>query len=549
MKKSLIFCCLTILISIAQSQNVGFKLKSGEIFSFKMHEYASEIRNLGAIDNHAYFLFPPLILDHPMAINTLGKNAFIYKCDLNNTIVKKTEIELKNGKKELQFEDAIVLNNKILVFSSYQNTREKKHYLFVQNFNPSTAELVDNIKLAAELDYSGFSKFNGTLFQITVSNDSTKVLIFYSLQTNKEEVLHSGINVYNNDMNLLWKNENVHGNFTGGVFEFSRFKVDNNGVVYLLGSHFENKSNYFDQAQFRANGFFSNDTYYTDMPNYTYELYRYSQNQDKAEHYSLSVPNKFIRRMDLTPDEDGNIFCIGLYSEPRSISVTGIFSFDLDIQTKTISKLNTLDIGNDLLTKDLSPEELKRFRKSIDNKQEWDPYDYTLSEIKIRKNGEKYFIAEQHIEGLRRETSSIGTSVQGITIPIYVSNDIFVVNLNKDNTFKRIDKISKRQFWLGDRKFNSYALLEKGNSLYFLYNTFEQKDAYFKKIEIGESYITRLDENGKLSKSVFKKKEDDKKPVPILSNAIAVTDDTILFGSFNVGMRALYQFQKLVIIE
>jgi hypothetical protein len=549
MRKVLILSCLIILFSVAQSQNVGFKIKSGEINNFKMSDFASDISDLGTIDNFAYFLFLPFQPDVPMMINLAGKNAFIYKIDQNTNITKKTELELKNGKKELQFEGATRIGNKILVFSSFQNSKDKKHYLFVQNFSPATAELVDNIKLAAELDYSGFSKFSGTTFNIELSQDSSRVLIFYSLRDKKGEALRSGINVYDSDINMLWKNDNVNAEFTKGIFEFSNFRVDNNGTVYLLGPHYENKSNYFDNAQFKSRGFFSNDTYYTDMPNFTFEIYRYSQNRSGADHQTLSLPNKFIRSMTFVPSDIGTVFCAGMFSEPGKISVMGSFSFDLDMESKSVSNLSMLEMGNELLTRDLTPEELRRFRRSIDNKQEWDPYDYYLSNIKTRKNGERYFVAEQHIEGFRRVTTNTGTSVQTSIIPIYVNNDMFVVNFNQDKTLKRIDKITKRQFWLEVNKFNSYAMLEKDNKLYFLYNTFEQKDALFKKIDIGDSYITRLDENGKQSKTIFKQKGEDKQPIPVLRSAIEMSSNTLFYGMFTTTMRSRYQFQQLVITE
>ncbi|NVO20198.1 MAG: hypothetical protein HXX13_10880 [Bacteroidetes bacterium] len=549
MKKAFILICLSLYILIAQSQNVGFSVKSGEITNFRMSDYGSDIRQLGTIGNYAYFLFLPFETGNALEINLAGKNPFIYKCDLNNAIVKKTEVELKNGKKELQLEGILILKDKIFVFSSFQNSKDKKHYLFVQNFNPTTLELVDNSKLADELDYSGFSKFNGTLFHIQASPDSSKVLIFYSLMNKKSEELRSGINVYDSDINLLWKNDNVTSEFTKGIFGFSRFKVDNKGVVYLLGQHYEDKSNYYDFAKFKSRGFFSNDTYFTDMPNYTFEMYRYAQNQAGSDHYSLTLSKKFIRSMNFLLQDNGSVFCAGLYSEPGKISVTGSFSFNLDINSKSIVNLSTIDLGNDLITRDLGPDEMRRFRRSIDNKQEWDPYDYALSEIKTRRNGEKYFIAEQHIEGLRTTTSSTGSGVVTTVTPIYVTNDLFVVNMNMDNTIKRNDKITKRQFWLDENKFNSYAVLEKNNTLYFLYNTFEQKDAFFKKIEIGDSFITRLDVNGKQAKGIIKKKGEDKMPIPVLNNALAVPGNSIMYGLLTPKGRAKYQFQQVIITE
>lgn len=549
MQKFLIVICLFFILPIANAQDVGFTVKSGEVINFKMSDFATDMQELGAINGYAYFLFLPYkSADGSFEISLSAKNPFIGKCDINNKMVKKTEIVLKQNKKKLQFEGVLKLKDQLLIFSSFQNSKDKKHYLFVQNLDPNTLELVDNIKPAAELDYSGFSKFNGTIFNIEASPDNTKVLIFYSLLNKKYEVLRSGINVYNSNLSLLWKNEDIPAQSSNGFFEFKSFKVDNDGVVYLLGEHFKDRSNYYEQAHFKARGFFSQDTYFTDIPNYTFELNKYSAKGEKIENYSILIPEKFIRSINLFPSENSIIKCVGMYAAPGKISVMGTFSFDLNLEAKQISNLSTKELGKELLSRDLNQDELKRFRRSIDNKQEWDPYDYILSDIKTKQNGDKYFVAEQYLFGQKKVTQRQGQMVIINYENIYVHNDLLVVTLSIDNQIKRIDKINKRQYWLTTNHFNSYASIEKNNNLYFLYNTFEAKDSFFKNIEIGDSYITRVNENGNQLKSVFKKKADNKSPFPLLRSGINVSNGSLMYGLFSFNNRK-YQFEQFVITE
>jgi len=548
MKKLLVLISLSLFLLIVQAQNIGYTLKSGEPINLKGSDFVNDVRELGMINGYAYFLFLPFQRTSPNELIFFNQSPFIYKIDLKNNIVKKTELELKADKKDLQFEGVMKLKDKLFVFSSYQNTKEKKHYLFVQNFNPANCELINNAKYIAELDYSGYSKFESTAFNMVSSPDSTKVLIFYSLLTKKNVELRSGINIYDSNINLLWKNDNVTGEFTKGIFEFQQFKIDNKGTVYLLGQHFDDKSNYFDFAQFRSRGFLSNDTYFTDMPNYTFGIYRYTENQTKPEHFPLTIPQKFIRSLNFSLQENDTIFCTGMYSETGKISVKGSFCFDLNLESKTMSKPNTFEINSELLTRDLDPDELKRFKRSIDNNQEWDPYSYSLSEIKTRQNGEKYFIAEQHIEGIRESSSGNGRAAQISIERILINNDLFVVSLNTDNTFKRIDKITKRQFCLNDDKYNSYAVIEKNNALYFLYTVFEQKKALLFNFKIGDSYLTRLDMKGNQIKNVFKHK-DDQLPVPVLFHAMQVTDNSLMFGSFTNKLHVKNLIQQVIITE
>jgi hypothetical protein len=510
-----------------------------------MSTWVTESRELGMIDNYAYFLMKPYKKTYTNEILLMTQNHFIYKCDLNKNIIKATELELKHDKKELDFERAVMVQNKVFVFSSFQNKKDKKHYLFVQNYNPTTAVLTNNIKLAAELDYSGYSKFNNTTFTLEVSPDGSKVLVFYSLINKNHEVLRSGFNIYDGDMNLLWSKNNVSAQFSQGYFEFLKFSVSNSGEVYLLGQHYKAKENYWESAKFNSRGFFSKDTYFVDMPNYNYKLYQYTNKTDKVGDYTFELSNKFIRNINIQPSENGNVLCSGFYSDPKKVSVVGSFFFELNMAIQAVENLSTLDFTKELLTKDLSQVELSQFRRSIDNKLEWDPYSYLIGDIKTKQNGDRYFIAEQYLNGIKKQSDGKNTYF----VPIHIHNDLFVVNLNRENQISKIDKISKRQYWLLDDKYSSYASFEKNNNLYFIFNTFEKKDTFFKNIEISDSYILMLDENGNQKKSIFKKKKvDNKQPIPSLKYSIQTMENAIIFGAFPISIKHNeFEFQQIIL--
>lgn len=547
MKKHIFIICFTLIFTAIYSQEIGFQQKQSEGIRMKMSNWVIESRELGMIDNFAYFLMKPYEKTYSNEIMLGTQNHFIYKCDLNNNIIKATELLLEHDKKELDFEKAIMVQNKIFVFSSFQNKRDKKHYLFAQNYNTAAGELTNNINIAAELDYSGYSKFNNTIFDMEVSPDGSKILVFYSLLNKSNEIIRSGFNIYDNEMNLLWNNKNVSAQFSGGYFEFSKFSVSNAGEVYLLGQHYKAKENYWENAKFSSRGFLTKDTYFVDMPNYNYILYHYTNKTDKVEEYTFELPKKFIRNINIQPSESGNVICSGFYSDPKKVSVVGSFYFELNMALQSVENLSTMDFSKEMLTKDLSQEELNRYRRSINNKQEWDPYSYIIGDVKTKQNGDSYFIAEQYLYGIKKQVS--GNTVY--YLPIHIYNDLFIVNLNKENQISRIDKITKRQYWLVDDKFSSYASFEKNNNLYFLFNTFEKKDTFFKNLEISDSYIVKLDENGIQKNSIFKKKkEDDKLPIPSLKYSINTQENTVVFGAFPISLkhRELI-FQQITITE
>ncbi|MCX6305921.1 MAG: hypothetical protein NT040_13245 [Bacteroidetes bacterium] len=546
MKKWLVALCMFLMVPFVNGQGIDFTVKSGEAIKFKMSDFATGIYKLGVINGNAYFLFLPYSSGGGLEISMSGKNHFIGKFDLDNKLIKKTEIELKQNKKDLVFEGALLLKDQIFVFSSFQNKKEKKHFLFVQNFDPNTVELVDNIRPVAELSYSEFSKFNYAPFWFQVSPDSSKVLIYYSLQTSKSEILRSGFNVYGSDLKLIWGKEDATARFSEGIIGYYRVKVDNDGGVYVAVKHYTDKSNYYDAARFSTRGFFSKDIYFTDMPNYTFEFCKYTQQAPEPVNYSMAIPGKFIRSVNFSTSDNNIITCFGVYAAPGRISVDGSFSFNLDLDSKQTSQLFTSDFSKDLLSHGLNDNELRRFRRSIENKQEWDPYDYWVSDMKTRQNGERYFIAEQVLTGYKKVTQMQGTKRVVTLENIYLHNDLFLVSLKSDNQVRRTDKITKRQYWLSTNRFNSYASVEKNNNLYFLYNTFDSKDGMFSNVEIGDSYITRVKENGDQAKTIFKKKSDDKEPFPLLMTAINVSEGSLMYGLFPFNNRR-YQFERIFI--
>ena len=235
------------------------------------------------------------------------------------------------------------------------------------------------------------------------------------------------------------------------------------------------------------------------------------------------------------------------FSDPGKVSVIGSFCFELNMAAQTVENLSTFDFSKEMLTKDLNEQELKRFRRSIDNKQEWDPYSYITGGIKTKQNGDRYFIAEQYLNGIKTEVSGRVVYYQSI----HIHNDLIVVNLNKQNQISRIDKISKRQYWLVDYKYSSYASFEKNNNIYFLFNTFEKKDSFFKNIEISDSYLLKLDENGIQTKAIFKQqKVDEKQPIPLLKNSAQIGDNAIMFGAFPISFKnPEFEFQQIIITE
>ncbi len=541
MKNILTLLLLSILALHSQGQDFSFQTSSTGPQKDKLTERSAGIKAIGSINNEAYYLFQPYTAIYSGATIGGKMNYYLAKYNADLQLQQKVTVNLNYKGQEMSFEGVQILQDKLMLFTSFQNRDQKKHYLFAQSINLSTLEGENDMKLIAELDYSGIGKYNNTSVSYEVSQDESKIMFFYTILNKKGEPLKFEVQVFDNQMEKLWHN-NVFPKFDEGVFSFKQFRVDNNGDVYLLGIHYSDKKNYYESADFKGKGFFSADTYFTDVPNFTYQLYRFSDKGQKEESENIGLEYKFIRSLNFHA-ENGVVKMYGTYSAPQTISAKGIFSYTYNISNRKISGLSTQEFSQELMEQGFSERELKRFKRSIDNKGEWDPFDYKIGDIKTMSTGEKYFTAEQFILGTKVQRA--GNTVTYSTIYLY--NDIYVVRLDQKNQISRIDKVSKRQYALNTPRYNSFMDFEVKGNIYTIYNTIINKDSMFKNVELGETYISKVSGAG-VSTKTYQTPESFKVPLIMPVTQVELDSPNLIYGLMSPNYK-YYLFEKISINE
>src|SRR6478609_5017991 len=236
-KKLYMFLFGLLILTNIFAQDVPYDLQSTEIVRDKLTERAHNINKIGKAGDFSYFLFMPYQPDP--SEHAIG-NFNIYRVgryDKDMKLVNKQLVDLtqKPQKKEKNFEGILLVKGKLVVFTSFQNQKDKKNYVFVQHMNNESLAMESDIKLAGQLDYSGYSKYSQTVFTIATSPDESKILVFYTLLNKDNETLRSGLYVFDSDLNLKWEKDNISPGNTNGIFSYQKFKIDNSGNVYLLG--------------------------------------------------------------------------------------------------------------------------------------------------------------------------------------------------------------------------------------------------------------------------------------------------------------------------
>ena len=105
-----------------------------------------------------------------------------------------------------------------------------------------------------------------------------------------------------------------------------------------------------------------------------------------------------------------------------------------------------------------------------------------------------------------------------------------------------IEKISKRQYALTTTRFNSFIDFEKNGSLYFIYNTIKNKDTMFKNAEIGETFISKVNES--VSTKVYKTPESFKVPLIIPATQMELPNKTVMYGMMSANFKD-YKFELI----
>lgn len=105
----------------------------------------------------------------------------IERYNTKSTKTHSEELVLKYQKKPLMYEGYLQVGEKIYLFTSFKNKKQKMNYLFVQSLNKKTLLLNNDLKKIADINYAGKGVFNSGSYSFELSEDGSKFLVFYNL--------------------------------------------------------------------------------------------------------------------------------------------------------------------------------------------------------------------------------------------------------------------------------------------------------------------------------------------------------------------------------
>ncbi|MEQ9261827.1 MAG: hypothetical protein RLP14_01565 [Owenweeksia sp.] len=357
-------------------------------------------------------------------------------------------------------------------------------------------------------------------FNISTSQDSSKVLIYAEQPYLKGEPEKLGLTVLDHEYNLLWE-KMVTLPYTDRYFDISDWSVTNTGDIFIAGYATPNRR----KGERRER----------DSPNEDYKLFQVSKDKEDILEYELGLNDKYVSSTSVLCDFDNNTMVItGFYSDKNVDRVGGTYFITINQNT-----LEPIIAINEPFTKEF----LLNFLPERRVEKNHDLYNYKFRDFIRRDDGGVMIVAEQYYKEVISQVSSsfngVPTGVQTADV-YYYRNDIIVLNISPSGSVDWASHIPKEQASVNDGGFfSSYLLLVEKNRLNFIFN---DNPKNLDRLREGKrlrgmgsplrstAIIATVDENGKVTREAFfKSKEVSATLVPGKSHQINY-DSALLYG-------------------
>lgn len=374
--------------------------------------------------------------------------------DLASSYSKVLEMEL--DKKDMDLEELLVIDGRILAFASIHSKKEDQRTLYLRMFDEATMNAEGDwqqiAQFAAEKERSGS-------FGVELSPDKKHVLVAVNLPYEKDAAEKFQLHVFDGGAKPEWDRE-ITLPYTDKEFSFEEFRVDNLGDVVMIGVKYAEKRE--ARALKRAG-----------KAQYDYHVLTYAADGKEQDHV-IAVKDKFLQDLTLSLDNGGGqILCGGFFGNKGTSLVRGSFFLRLNPTTFAVEHESFKEFSDDFITQYMTAKEEEKAKKRADRKDEdLQLYEYDLAEIIRRDDGGAVLIGEQYYS---YSTTTCYTTQGGgrtcTTTYHYIYNDVIVISIDPDGNISWASTIPKRQHTTNDGGyFSSYGLDVKGSNLYIVYN-------------------------------------------------------------------------------
>ncbi len=403
-----------------------------------------------------------------------GDQVFLERYDDRLRLKKSQQIDLRYKNKKRMFEDVVKIGGQLYLFTSFHNQVKKKNYLFYQKLSDRLVPS-RNLTKVGEIDTQ--TRYGGD-FDLVLSRDSSKVLIYNQLPYQKNEPERFTVRVFDDQLEELWTKE-ITLPYNDDVFEIEEYRVDKEGNVYLLGVIYQERNRIKRRGQ----------------PTYGYTVLAYLNDGRETQEYRIELGEKFITDLTFRVANDGNLVCSGFYSERGTLSIKGTYFLRMNAKSKEIYNVNFKAFDIDFLTFNMTNKQRQRAERKQQSGNDRAPElnRFSLDELIMRTDGGAVLVAEQYYV---HEQSFYSYWDRGTRVNyFYHYNDILVINIKPTGEIEWASRIPKRQETVNDGGYySSYAMATVKDRFYFIFNDHPRN---FDGGVQGDNRRVRLNYNGR----------------------------------------------------
>lgn len=448
-------------------------------------------------------------------------------------LVRSVELELEEQGKEKVLEKIVMLDGELYLFSSFFNKKTDKKYLFVQTINKKTLNFGKRSRKIAEYDVAGGFLSSGGSIGLTLSRDSSKVMVFSDIRNKRKERDEFAVKVFDNKMQEIWEKK-AEMPYMNNEFSVKDWKVDNEGNAYMIGVVYDKKA---DKGIFGNRG----------NSIYRYKILSYKNDGAKSKTYDINAGDKFISDLQLAIDDNGDLICAGFYSDENTFNVKGSYFLKMDRESQAVKSKSFKEFSIESMLSESSEKQKAKAERRAKKGKNVELYNYDLDEIIIRDDGGAILVGEQFFIRTSTTTDSNGNRS---TTYYYHYNDIIVVNISPEGEIGWVELVPKRQVSANDGGFfSSYVSMIANDKLYFVFNDHannltrrEGDKVYYargrKDVVI---VLVEVDKNGKETReALFTMRDADIAARPKVSQQVS-DNELIIFGQ----RKKTHRFVKL----
>ncbi|MBK6883084.1 MAG: hypothetical protein IPH05_09115 [Flavobacteriales bacterium] len=384
------------------------------------------------------------------------KERFLRKMDASHRIVYQKLLPMEIDKDDHALETVQVLDDRILVFSSYFDKKADINTLFVRSFSEAGFAPMGRMQRVAVMAAEG--RRAGS-FSVRISPDERMILVDQQLPYEKEGRERFKLSVFDRDLTPMWE-RSVDLPYLDSEFAVVETRVTNDGAVIMIGNKYAEKR---AAKELRKDG----------KATYTYHVLTYQNDGSEPEDNPIDIADKFLQDLTLNIGDEGEILCGGFYGKKGSFAVSGTFFLKLDQNTKQVTHSSFKEFDADFITQYMTEKEEAKASKRADKKgEEIELYNYELRDIVRRTDGGAVMVGEQYrFYVTTTTTSSPNGGTTTTTTYHYIYNDIIVVNVDPSGEIEWAAKVPKRQHSTNDGgRYSSYAMVVKEDNIYLLFN-------------------------------------------------------------------------------